>query len=70
MKEETYTLQLFIRQTDTVLHSHFIAHTALLAQYRDALHLDSILDDACGVATGRSVYPPHAPKRRHGYPSR
>src|SRR5437773_1354725 len=46
-------LQLLIRQTDAILHAHLITHAALLAQNRDALHFDSVLDDRCVVAVER-----------------
>ena len=46
-----YPLQLLERKTDTVLHANFITNTALLAQDRDALDLDTILDNAGRVAS-------------------
>lgn len=49
----TYSLQLLIRQADTVLHAHLVANAAVLAQDGDALDLDTVLDDAGGVAADR-----------------
>lgn len=42
----TYPLQLLVWQADAVLHAHFVAYSALLAQDGDALDLDAVLDDA------------------------
>lgn len=52
-EHETYPLQLFIWQADTVLHTHLIGNASVLAENGDALHLDSVLDYALSVAVDR-----------------
>ena len=42
----TYPLQLLVGKADTVLHSYFICHCALLAQDCDALQFYTVLDHA------------------------
>jgi len=51
--ELTYPLQLLKRQAHAVLHAHLIRHHALLAQNRDALHLNPILHNASTVLANR-----------------
>jgi hypothetical protein len=46
----TYPFELLVGKADTVLHAHLIANAALLAQDGDALYLDTLLDNAGGVA--------------------
>jgi hypothetical protein len=50
---ETYPLQLLVRQTNAVLYAHLVTNATLLTENSDALHLDTILVDAGGVAIGR-----------------
>lgn len=46
----TYPLQLLVWQADAVLHMNLITNAAVLAKDRNALHLDTILDNAGRVA--------------------
>lgn len=46
-------LQLLVRQANTVLDTDLVADGTLLAQDRNALDLDAVLDDAGGVAGDR-----------------
>lgn len=45
----TYSLQFLVRQTDTVLHPHFIVHATFLAKNGDSLNSNSVLDNAGSV---------------------
>jgi len=45
-----YPLQLFVWQANAVLDSDFVSHAALLTQDCNALDLNTILNDACGMA--------------------
>jgi hypothetical protein len=49
-KRTTYPLELLVRQTHAILHADLITDATLLAEDRDALHLDTLLDNAGGVA--------------------
>lgn len=49
----TYPLELLVRQANTILYAHFVAHTTLLAQDGDALDFDTLLDDAGRMAANR-----------------
>lgn len=44
------TLQLLVGQADTILHADLVTHSAFLAEDRNALDLDPVLDDAGRVA--------------------
>lgn len=50
IRNNTYPLQLLVRQTHAVLHADLITNTTLLAKNGDALHLDTLLDNAGRVA--------------------
>lgn len=49
-KIRTYPLKLLVRKTHAVLHADLIANTTLLTKNGDALHLDTLLDNAGRVA--------------------
>lgn len=42
----THPLQLLVWQADAVLHVNLVTNTAILAKDRNALHLDTVLDNA------------------------
>src|SRR2546421_6365597 len=51
---DTYPFQLLEWQTDAILYSNLVPNTTLFPENRNALNLDSILDDAGVVAVHRS----------------
>ena len=50
---KTYPLELLVGQTDAVLDTNFVLDTTILAENRDALYFDTVLDDALGMAANR-----------------